>query len=733
MSAASTGSDSTTVEPYTTLAIILGASQFPKSTLSNPRSFAASARGFADYLTRQEGFGLPPENMLNLFDTEFSPDKIQEEIANWLERCHRRMAQKNTKPRDLIFYYVGHGSFSHPDEQYILAIRATTRFREGVSSVKIIDLAATLGETAGHMRRYLILDCCFAAAAVRAFMAPINDLVQRKTLDAFPPNGTTLLCASDAHDSASAPLDSDHTIFSGSMLSVLLTGEPTLDTGISLSLLGQLVRARIREAYRNYSGLPEVHSPVQTEGNIAGIPLFPNVARRANGLGRKGTRDPRPKPLVIEGIENIRISISQIFKLADFLIYPSSVRAKKLNAAFNDVNKMRRVLNNRTEFPVGTLGSLRPVTYTTSCNSFWRALKPDFRDPNASAIGFLPFELSLTNLFGIETLSGAFVDGALQGLKSVLNAQVSARLRVYPPGVGVIRLNLSLTFRGSVDLALVTRIARSIKDVLFVHVDGSRRPYEDILVNFIEQVTETLFAEQSLSLDQRRWDPPNLMYGLSSKKACDLNRYVHSLSHLMHTAPGNAEASDSIEGRIRQRIEGAHWQNDHFFALGGQRISILFLDRRFASGNNARREWMSESLSETGELIAAGAYAEKSFAEEIEEIASARKLDEGWYPDQDGRFEHLRHLLTLMRKIFQATASLRIQLQNHGAGVLMPFAKDLWQYDTPLELADMQEQLGYIASWAGEAFSRTGDTRVLALQSVALECGKIQRPFRPKI
>jgi hypothetical protein len=287
VSASAIATSTADVSPRTTLAIILGASDFPKTTLSHPQSFANSARDFRDYLTREDGLGLPVENILDLFDTDFSPDRIQEEIADWLRRRREALEQKQAKPRDIVFYYVGHGSFSNPDQQYILAIRGTRKNFEGVSSVKIIDLGSTLSEAANDLRRYLILDCCFAAAAVKALMAPVNDLVQRKTLEAFPPNGTTLLCASDAHDAASAPPDLTHTVFSGSMLSILSQGDRTLESGLSVNLLGTLIRNRIREQYQSFSGLPEVHTPVQTEGNIAAIPLFPNAANRPRTVSER--------------------------------------------------------------------------------------------------------------------------------------------------------------------------------------------------------------------------------------------------------------------------------------------------------------------------------------------------------------------------------------------------------------------------------------------------------------
>jgi hypothetical protein len=284
VSATATTTVPTDLSPRSTLAIILGASAFPKTDLSHPPSFETSARRFREYLTRDEGLGLAGSNVLDLFDTNSSPDQIQVEIADFLSERRVALESQGAKPRDLIFYYVGHGSFSNPDQQYILAVRATRKNFEGVSSVKIIDLGTTLTEAAFDLRRYLILDCCFAAAAVKSLQAPVTDIVHQKTIAAFPASGTTLLCASDAHDAAEAPPDLTETVFSGALLSILLEGEPSLETGLSMYALGNLVRNRIRERYKNHSGLPEVHSPIQIEGNIATIPLFPNAVNRPRHL-----------------------------------------------------------------------------------------------------------------------------------------------------------------------------------------------------------------------------------------------------------------------------------------------------------------------------------------------------------------------------------------------------------------------------------------------------------------
>ena len=100
-------------------------------------------------------------------------------------------------PRDVIIYYVGHGSFSGTD--YFLALRKT-RPNKPYSGYPIKALAQTLRENARYSRKCLLLDCCFAAKAVAEFQGggALQAGVQ-KTVEEFegqdPGRGTALLCA----------------------------------------------------------------------------------------------------------------------------------------------------------------------------------------------------------------------------------------------------------------------------------------------------------------------------------------------------------------------------------------------------------------------------------------------------------------------------------------------------------------------------------------------------------
>jgi formylglycine-generating enzyme required for sulfatase activity len=256
----------------TTLAILLGGSAWPKSPqLAASAAFAASARGFREYLTDARGFGLPDSNILDLFDSAKTAPEIVEDIQNYL----RQRTSAQPAPRDLFLYYTGHGGFIS-GRDYFLAVRSTIEGLEGTSSIRVSDLASALRNGARDVRRYLILDCCFAAAAFKEFQSTPGAAARLQTLDAFPRRGTTLLCSSSSRSVSIAPEGESYTMFSGALLDVLRRGDASIETPLSLEDVGLRVGDLIRYKYEDRGVRPEVHSPDQRDEDIARIPVFPN-------------------------------------------------------------------------------------------------------------------------------------------------------------------------------------------------------------------------------------------------------------------------------------------------------------------------------------------------------------------------------------------------------------------------------------------------------------------------
>src|SRR5229473_1555288 len=98
--------------PQTTLFILLGASAWPFSPeFQSSEAFAHAARRFKAYFLHPRPFGLPLENLLDLFDSNQSPDELDVEMRDFLEQRMAAMKASGQAARDVLLYFVGHGGF----------------------------------------------------------------------------------------------------------------------------------------------------------------------------------------------------------------------------------------------------------------------------------------------------------------------------------------------------------------------------------------------------------------------------------------------------------------------------------------------------------------------------------------------------------------------------------------------------------------------------------------------
>jgi hypothetical protein len=258
----------------TTLAIILGVSECPRAPNLQPLPQCAnSAADFDDYL--RSSLGLPASNIINLFDSALPASDQLEQIEEWLNAA---LVGRQAPPADLILFYSGHGGFSRNDQSYFLAVRRTRESAEGASSIRYVDLASGIKRHAGQLRKYLILDCCFAAASVVKMQSDIGQMVIQRVEDELPPSGTAVLCSSAAKMVSIAPEGERHTMFGGALLRCLREGMVSDKEKLSLEDVGKQARRLINNKYPNQAVRPELHVPEQGDGDCAEVPLFPNAS-----------------------------------------------------------------------------------------------------------------------------------------------------------------------------------------------------------------------------------------------------------------------------------------------------------------------------------------------------------------------------------------------------------------------------------------------------------------------
>jgi hypothetical protein len=269
----------------TTVVIVLGGSDFTNAELGKDEAFSRSANALKEYLLRADGFDLASENLLDRFDSPKSPSEIDSDINDFLVERKMTLAAHGEKIDNVLIYYTGHGQFAKPSNDYVLALPYTRRKREGSTAYRVVNLATTIRENARHARRFVLLDCCFAASAYHDFQSGTLDVVDQQTQEAFARAGTSLLCAAAPKEPAvmrvgNTDTESGMTVFSESLINVLNHGIPEIDRQlVTLSEVGYAVEEAIKARFASDAPRPQIKSPDEREGDVSRIPLFPNRPR----------------------------------------------------------------------------------------------------------------------------------------------------------------------------------------------------------------------------------------------------------------------------------------------------------------------------------------------------------------------------------------------------------------------------------------------------------------------
>jgi TIR domain len=433
----------------------------------------------------------------------------------------------------------------------------------------------------------------------------------------------------------------------------------------------------------------------------------------------------------LEGSRIIRLGISQMFRMVDLLTRPESVKAKRFYEAVTKIEKMRRMLNPGAKgIPLGALGNLRPVVSSMDAyDQFWKSGLPDPRLPGSSPLCFVPYELSLSEqLQDLRSELDSVLDSALlTDSTSIQNVQVSGRLRIYPAGIGVVNLSITLDFRTAVHIEIAAQIAHNVEALLFVDPVGLRKPYHRLMLEIIDQVIEHVFKKEGLPFAERRWLPPLTSYSLRNDRGLTLERNTTRLAYLMSLAPGNREDLQYLVERIQRALRSRNWTREGIMAVAGQSVALFFIRDVFAKGNKRKRDELQNWLIETHELVSAASYAQQAFAEQIQKLCAERLLNDSWLT-QDAQ-NYLCSLLETMRQVMQAIASVRSHLKDQGAGVLMPFSSDLWTYNHPVDKQPLQESLEYIAAWLTESKDKLPYEMFSKLERIVRDIELISPPF----
>jgi hypothetical protein len=265
--------------PHTTLAILLGASRYPKyATWGENPAFARSAQAFKEYLCSK--FRLDEFQILDLFDSDDHADELTEQIAEFLRLRVAQIEDPAGRPRDVIVHYVGHGFFDKDHDSYCLSLNRTNARDELTSSLPASSLRRAIDNECPRLRRYYILDACFAQGALKSWQAD-DSALWRKFWEGPAPEGCALFSAASERDVALCQKGSPSSLFTGALLQVLHEGDAEQDGPLTLRQVWRLTR----EAVHTFPmpglppegrPMPHLDLPRQDQGDVADVPLFPN-------------------------------------------------------------------------------------------------------------------------------------------------------------------------------------------------------------------------------------------------------------------------------------------------------------------------------------------------------------------------------------------------------------------------------------------------------------------------
>ncbi len=434
----------------------------------------------------------------------------------------------------------------------------------------------------------------------------------------------------------------------------------------------------------------------------------------------------------IPGVRIVKLVVTQVFRIHDLLVAdPKMIRQEdepaKVLKNVREANALRRTLNRNSTLELPGLGTLRSVRTTQlELRDFWARVTPQLKVGSEPPIGFVPFEMTpLPMLEGFRPDLGSVVeqtvDDAAGGTrKHIENVQVDSRLRLYSPGVGVVRIGMTITFADVVYVEVVARIAREIEDLLFVHAANEEKNVNALLDDAVAALIAALFVSDEVP--ERRWRPPDVSFVLYDD-GIDPAATLSALAHLVALSPDNLEDLGAVERRLSRVLATNEWTNNGLLAFAARRSALLLGSRKGARAVVAGRKNTVAMLLELQEVIACAAYVQQLFEEQLQLITVGGQLDE-----MGDSLDLLLRLLRGMKGALQAVTGLKIQLEQHLAGVLLPFARQLWARRYRPPSTPLSAQLKILSTWIGQQSTMSDELREVA--SLADQIGWFTLPFR---
>jgi hypothetical protein len=431
----------------------------------------------------------------------------------------------------------------------------------------------------------------------------------------------------------------------------------------------------------------------------------------------------------IPGVRMVHMLVAQIFRMEDLYRKPETLRPRLLHQILTDRAKWRRVLNRRKPLSVGDLGQLRPlISSGERFNEFWRAsLSNQFgSDP---FIYFIPLELNLSatrNFSGFRCDLHSVLDDEPKA--EIENCQITGSIRIYPHGIGVVRLAFTVTFKDFVISGVIAKILSSVQDLYFIDANSVQTRCQALIFETVEQISSAIFGTLTNPAENVCWLPPTTALSVVAKNDGDESVPIEQLAYLMSRAPANDEREDVLIQRLETAVRLKEWRDRRTLAVAGQGVGMFYARNSRAGGTSESLQRLNSCFREAYELVSVARYSGVAFAEQIESISARRELDNTWLPNaENGRFKELVSLLEEMVAAKRATYNIKNHLHKTGAGILISFAKQVWTCsggEVPLGT-----HLDYIQDWAKNSLGQIAEEDLEHLVQVIQNILTISAPF----
>ena len=281
-------------DPQRALAVVMGNSRWDAGAYEDNAACRHSAEAMHEYLLDPKGLGIEERNVLAVIDDQSAyPGQILDRVHGFLSERKDALQGAQRPVRDLLFYYVGHGSFSESKDYFLPICKTRGPDFEG-TSIRVEALAKIIKAAGRSLRCHMIFDACFSAATFQAFLSSgPADVAVQKTLHAFPSSGIALLCSAGRSDPALAPEGLRDTVFTGELLRILREGDRAAPDRLSFGDLAVLISERLAKRFTDVIR-PHVSSPRQNDGQVHVVPLFPNLLAGATPPPAEATGPDRP-------------------------------------------------------------------------------------------------------------------------------------------------------------------------------------------------------------------------------------------------------------------------------------------------------------------------------------------------------------------------------------------------------------------------------------------------------